>query len=116
MATLQGVGIDTSLYSSHSAAQPDTQDSDEEPADDNAIQFDDNVDVTPSDGKPLLFFYDCETTGGSYHRDHITEVAAVVEVPDGVHINTTEYSSLCHTSRHIPRKGTYVVNADMSLT
>ena len=75
-------------------------------ADDNAIQFDDNVDVTPSDGKPLLFFYDCETTGGSYHRDHITEVAAVVEVPDGVHINTTEYSSLCHTSRHIPRKGT----------
>ena len=24
-------------------------------ADDNAIQFDDNVDVTPSDGKPLLF-------------------------------------------------------------
>ena len=52
------------------------------------------------------FFYDCETTGGSYHCDHIVEVAAVVEVPDGVDINTTEYSSLCHTSRHIPRKGT----------
>ena len=58
MATLQGMGIDTSLYSSHSTAQPDTQDSDEEPADecdDTAIQFEDNVDAIPSDGKPLLF-------------------------------------------------------------
>ena len=105
MATLQGVGIDTSLYTSHSAAQPESHDPDEDPADEPAIQFDDSVDVTPSDGKPLLFFYDCETTGGTYHRDHITEVAAIVAVPDGVHFTNTEYSSLCHTSRHIARKG-----------
>ena len=43
-------------------------------------------------------------TGGTYHRDHITEVAAIVAVPNGVHFTNTEYSSLCHTSRHIARK------------
>ena len=64
------------------------------------------MDVTPNDGDLLLFFYDCETTGGSYHHDHFTEVATtVIVVPDGVHITNTEFSSLCHTSCHIAWKG-----------
>ena len=53
MATLQGAGIDTStsLYTSHSAAQPESHDFDEDPPDEPAIQFYDSVDVTPSDSK-----------------------------------------------------------------
>ena len=109
MATLQYVGIDTSLYTTQSAV-PDPQDCDEDgladDCDDEPIQFYDGVDVTPNDGKPRLFFYDCETTGGSYHRDHIIEVAATVIVPGGLHItSSTQFSSLCHSSRHIARKG-----------
>jgi len=68
------VGINTSLYTSHS--QLDPHNSDEEPADEPVVQFNDFVDVTPNGGEPLLFFYDYETTGGSY-CDHITEVAAL---------------------------------------
>ena len=108
MATLQDLGIDTSLYTSHTAVQSNPYDSDEDPVDDcdePVEQFDNSVDVTPNDGNPVLFFYDCETTGGSYHRDHITEVAAIMIVPDGVDITNTQFSSLCHTSRHIARKG-----------
>ena len=75
MATLQYVGINTSLYTSQSAVQPDPQDSDEDGSpddyDDEPIQFHNGIDVTPNNGKPLLFFYDCETTRGSYHCDHI---------------------------------------------
>ena len=58
MATLQDGGDDTYLYSSQSATQPDSQDSDEEPIDETAIQFDDDdVDVTPNEGEPLLFLW-----------------------------------------------------------
>ena len=32
------------------------------------------TDPTVNNGKPLLFIYDCETTGGSHLRDHIMEV------------------------------------------
>ena len=108
MATLQYVGIDTSLYSTQSAIlDPQDCDEDELPddCDDEPIQFYDDVDVTPNDDKPLLFFYDCKTTGGSYHRDHIIEVAATVIVPDGLHITRTQFSSLCQSSHHISRKG-----------
>ena len=113
MATLQYVGIDTSLYTSQTAVQPDLLDSDDNrPPDDRLlddcdddVQLDDGVDVTPNDSEPILFFYDCKTTRGSYHRDHIIEVAATVAVPDGLHITSTQFSSLCHASHHIARKG-----------
>jgi len=117
MATLQCVGIDTSLYASQTAVQSDPQNSDDNrfpddrPPDDcdeddeSIADLGDSVDVIPTDGEPLYFFYDCETTGGTYHRDHIIEVAASVIVPDGLDISTTQFSSLCHTSRHIARKG-----------
>ena len=58
--------------------------------------------VTPNDSE---LFYDCKTTGGSYHCDHIIEVAATVVVPDGSHITSTQFFSLCHTSRHIALNG-----------
>ena len=63
------------------------------------------VDSITRCGKPLLFMYDCETTGGSFYQDHIVEIGSMVIAPDGVSISNEEFSSLCHTSRHITRKG-----------
>ena len=94
--TLQYVDIDTSLYTTDSAVPaPQYCDEDGPPydCDDEPIQFNDGVDVTPNDGELLLFFDDCETTGGSYHCDHIIEVVATVIVPDRLHITSTQFSS-----------------------
>lgn len=57
------------------------------------------------DGKQLLFFYDCETTGLSYHCERIIEIASAVIVPANVSITKTEFSSLCYTSHRINPKG-----------
>ena len=59
--------------------------------------------VPPTDREQLLFFYKCETTGGSHYEDHIIEIGAAVIVPDNLtsSITTLEYSTLCHTSRPI---------------
>ena len=67
MATLQYVGIDTSLYTSQTAVPPDSLDSDDNRSpedrlsndcdnDESIVQLDDGVDVTPNDSQPLLFF------------------------------------------------------------
>ena len=51
---------------------------------------------------PLLFFYDCESTGGSMYDDHIIEVGAkVVAAPGSADISQFEYGSLIHSSRTI---------------
>ena len=106
------MGIDISLYTSQTTAQPDLDSDDNRPPDDRLpdncdddVQLDDGVDVTPNDSEPLLFFYDCETTEGSYHCDLIIEVAATMVVLNGFNITNTQFSSLCHTSHHIARKG-----------
>ena len=61
----------------------------------------------PPDDRKLLFFYKCETTGGSHYEDHIIEIGAAVIVPDNLtsSITTTEYASLCHTTRPIDPNG-----------
>ena len=60
---------------------------------------------TIADAHPLLFFFDCETTGFSIYSDHITEIAAkVVAVPQAC-ISKPTYGSLVHTARNIPKKG-----------
>ena len=51
--------------------------------------------------------YDCETTGGSFHQDHIMETDTTVIIPDGMSISNEEFCSLCHTSLHIVHKGFY---------
>jgi len=80
--------------------------SDEEP--DNPITFvHPATDPIVERGKPLLFIYDCETTGGGHLWDHIMEVGSVVSIPDGVSISNTEFSSLCHISQHITRQGSF---------
>ena len=61
------------------------------------------------DGKPLLFLYDCETTGlNFYDSDHIIEIASTVLVPRDIapdRISNLEFSSLCHTSHQSNPKG-----------
>ena len=80
MATLKAAGITISSYSADTALEEDNTDrfeSDEEA--DNSITFVDSpTDPTVESGKPLLFLYDCETTGGSHLRDHIMEVGLVL--------------------------------------
>lgn len=57
--------------------------------------------------KPLLFLYDCETTGFSMYHEHIIEIAAEVFNPPIPFSDTTgAFSSLVKTSRRIPKKGT----------
>ena len=58
------------------------------------------IDPTVDNDEPLLFIYDCETTGRSHLQDHIMEVRSVVVAPEGVS-SISEFSSLCHTSQHI---------------
>ena len=116
MVTLQAVGVtistysnDTALVEGDTALEGDTIDleslpSDEEP-DSPPSPHHLVTDPTVDNGKPLLFIYDCETTGGSHLRDHIMEVGLVVVAPEGVSMSVTKFSSLCHTSQHIVRQG-----------
>ena len=58
------------------------------------------------DRKPLLFLYDCETTGLNCYEDRIIEIASVVLVPDNApSITQAKFSSLCYTSRQSNPKG-----------
>ena len=59
---------------------------------------------------PLFFFYDCEATGGSIYKDHIVEIAAVVQPPENVEVRLpTTFQSLVNTSRRIAAPGNYNV-------
>ena len=109
MVTMQAVGLPTLSYVADTALERDDRSSDEELDDDepdNPITIVNHATgPTVENGKPLLFIYDCETTGGSHLCDHIMEVGSVVSIPDGVSISNAEFSSLCHTSLHITRQG-----------
>ena len=58
---------------------------------------------------PLYFLYDCEGTGGSIYKDHIVEIAAVLQpLPSNLHVNTklpTTFQSLVNTSKRIAAPG-----------
>lgn len=114
MLTLEAVGICTATYNADTAAEDTVAEDARVVADVDNVQFFDedqtenllssSSTVSP-DGKQLLFFYDCETTGGSHYNDHIMEIASTVMVPDNLSISTTEFSYLCRTSRHIAAVG-----------
>lgn len=59
---------------------------------------DEDIEENDSDDvHPLLFFYDCVTTGFSIYDEHLTEIAAkVVWVPLS-QASQAVYSSLVHT-------------------
>ena len=121
MVTLRAVGCTTAEYVGSSMIDaPDSVDDDvddeepddedettagdcDPPTDDCDLPTDDNEmeDSQPS-MLPLMFFYDCESTGGSIYEDHIIEVGAkVVAAPCSTDISQLEYSSLIHSSRII---------------
>lgn len=63
------------------------------------------IEDSSDDAHPLLFSYDCETTGLSIYNDHIIEIAAeVINCPVMSH-NNASFSSLVKTSRRIPTPG-----------
>lgn len=65
---------------------------------------DDDDEASSDDAHPLLIFYDCETTGFSVYKEHITDIAAkVVACP--VPLQTPTFSSLVKTSLRIPVAG-----------
>ena len=113
MVTLRAVGC-THIYVG-SSGTPDTSESpaddvdcDEAEADNDATGDDcdpsteNHTEELQSNMLPMLFFYDCESTGGSTYDDHIIEVGAkVVAAPDSADIPQLEYSSLVHSSRTI---------------
>ena len=119
MVTLRAVGCTTAEYvgSSGSAdtSESPADDVDCDEAEDNQAEADNDAtgdDCDPSTEShteelqsnmlPMLFFYDCESTGGSTYDDHIIEVGAkVVAAPDSADIPQLEYSSLVHSSRTI---------------
>ena len=83
MATLQAVGVSISHYTGQSICDdddsaPDEQTIDMENMHTPGLLLDDTSDAIPDEGELLLFLYDCETTGGSFHNDHIMELASVV--------------------------------------
>jgi len=50
---------------------------------------------------PLLFIYECQTTGGNIHDDHIIEMAAEVIGTEKEFVTVKSFSELCYTTRPI---------------
>ena len=65
-----------------------------------------SMEVSSDDNtRPLLFLYDCETTGLSIYNEHIIEIATVV-VDSPVSYSNTTFESLVKTARSISPSGT----------
>ena len=120
MITLQAVGCTTAEYVGFSgtaeATSSTTIEERDEVVDEEDQPFGDenntdeheeasaDVDGPSSDELPLLFSFDCESSGGSMYSDHIIEVGAkVVAVPDSVSDTQRQYGSLIHSSRSIAK-------------
>ena len=120
MITLRAVGCTTAEYVGSSGTAEATSstaieerdevvDEEDQPFgdDNNADECEEvsaNVNGPSSDELPLLFFFDCESTGGSMYTDHMIEVGAkVVAVPHSVSITQRQYGSLIHSSRSIAK-------------
>ena len=117
MVTLNAVGYATGEYTGSTVEESDKDDEEEEgvssTTQDEGEQSEKEIDdelnnsvlvaeTSPQDELPQLIFYDCKSTGGNIHSDHIIEVCGkVFAVSDAVAISKPEYSSLIHSSRTI---------------
>ena len=89
------------------STEPEADSPDTEPVvDDQPESDEDNFEEGSSENAhPRFFFYDCETTGFSIYKEHITEIAAkVVGVPLSS-LSQPTFSSLVKTSKNISKKG-----------
>ena len=111
MERLRGVGHAVGEYvgdgqgDADDTAQPHSSD-DADPDVDEGLDEQDKGDSS-EDAYPLLFFYDCETTGFSIYNEHITELAGkvvAVGAPSSA-ISQPSFTSLVHTARHISKPG-----------
>ena len=65
----------------------------------------DSENAVPSSERPLLFFFDVETTGLGVYSDFIIDIAAkVFDIPTSA-VSQPTYQSLVRTSKTIPMKG-----------
>ena len=97
METLRGLGSAVGEYTGNgqgetqndtrAATSVDQEGIDAEPGIDDQTIEEEEEENSSNDYHPLLFFYDCETTGFSMYNDHVTDIAArvvasPVPVPD----------------------------------
>ena len=73
----------------------------------NQITTSTNLTDSSDDNESLYFLYDCEGTGGSVYKDHIVEIAAVLQpLPGNVETNIpSTFQSLINTSQSIAAPG-----------
>lgn len=115
METLRGLGSAVGEYAgdgrgetesdTQAATSVDQENVDAEPEIDDQSMEEEEEDNS-DDWHPLLFFYDCETTGFSIYNDHITDIAARV-VASPVPLSDPTFSSLVKTARRIPPVGSW---------
>ena len=119
MAQLSSVGYTVGEYVGDGKGdtentEPEADPDDTEPVDDDQHESDTDEDLqgdSSDNADPLLFFYDCETTGYSIYHEHITEIAAkVVGVPLSS-LSQPTFSTLVKTTRNISKKGMYYVKS-----
>lgn len=67
---------------------------------------DEEMECDGNHDKPLLILYDCETTGLSIYKDHITEIAAKV-VNSPIPLDFPTFSSLVRSGRSISATGKF---------
>ena len=92
MARMQGLDIAVGEYVGDGQADGDDDDEPVDPVDDDGA-------------RPLLIFYDCETTGLNIYNEHVTELAAKVIGVPSASLTASSFSSLIRTPRHIPAAG-----------
>ena len=108
MKSLKAVSVTTSYCGtagSESEESGDSENSEDELSEpDNYIS---NLTDSSDDNESLYFLYDCEGTGGSVYKDHIVEIAAVLQpLPGNVETNIpSTFQSLINTSKRIATPG-----------
>ena len=68
------------------------------------VEVECKAEATPlrdADRTPLLFIFECQSTGGNIHDDHIIEIAAEVIGPKKEFVTVKSFSELCYTPRRI---------------
>ena len=127
MEQLRGVGVSVGEYIGQGMGDTEIEEADKEAgqednqqADKEVEQVDEQVELEQVESEAnnsqnlvpnsslLLFFFDCEATGLSIYNDNITELAAKVITTQST-VTQPTFSSLVHTSRHIPKKGINVL-------
>ena len=112
MEQLRGAGHAVGEYVGGGRGEPEDEDrgSDGEDCEliDELEETDEDEETTDNTAHPPLFFFDTEITGLNIYQDHIVELAAkVIGVPLSS-VTQPTFSSLVHTPRNIPTKGTLV--------